>query len=276
VNEQRAFAHQERDFQARRFGKLGRGLLMMLASVLSFVALGLLLTDHLYRPDTFKIDRLKITGQFRYIDPSVIEAAVIDQASANFFSIDLESLKADAEKLAWVESVDVRREWPDTLVLSVREHRPAMRWGEDKWISTTGVVIDLPESIEASNVILLQGSESQAKRILLQATRWKKELIAQGLEVRGVSLSQSEAWTIKLYYQGYDAEFDLLLGHEEVAERLERFELLFNRQFKFSEHALKRVDARYPDGLAAELASAVSLNIVALPNNSAMALNNEH
>ncbi|MFT6723997.1 MAG: cell division protein FtsQ, partial [Arenicella sp.] len=196
MNEQRAFAHQERDFQARRFGKLGRGLLMMLASVLSFVALGLLLTDHLYRPDTFKIDRLKITGQFRYIDPSVIEAAVIDQASANFFSIDLESLKADAEKLAWVESVDVRREWPDTLVLSVREHRPAMRWGEDKWISTTGVVIDLPESIEASNVILLQGSESQAKRILLQATRWKKELIAQGLEVRGVSLSQSEAWTI--------------------------------------------------------------------------------
>jgi cell division protein FtsQ len=276
VSEQRAFANQEREFQVRRLGKLGRGLLMLLASVLSFVALGLLVTDHLYRPDTFKIEQLKIVGQFRYIEPSVIEAAVIAQASGNFFSLDLAEIKHNAEKVAWVESVDVRREWPGTLVLSVREHLPAMRWGKDKWISTAGIVIDLPEWIDASGVILLQGSESQAKRILLQATRWKKELIEQGLEVRGVSLSDSDAWTIKLYYQGYDAEFDLLLGHEEVAKRLERFELLFNRQFKFSGRPLKRVDARYPDGLAVEQTSAVSSDILALPNDSAMALNNLH
>jgi cell division protein FtsQ len=274
VSEQRAFANQEREFQVRRFGKFGRGLVMMLASVLSFVALSLLVTDHLYRPDTFKIDQLKIIGQFRYIEARAIEAAVIDRASGNFFSLDLDDIKAKAEELAWVESVDVRRQWPDTLVLSVREHLPAMRWGKDKWISTAGVVIELPESIEASGVITLLGSESQAKRILLQATRWKKELLEQGLEVRGVSLSESEAWTIRLYYQGYDAEFDLLLGHEQVAKRLERFELLFNRQFKFSERPLKRVDARYPDGLAVEQASAVLLNLLALPNDPAIASNN--
>jgi len=274
VSEQRAFANQEREFQVRRLGKLGRGLLMMLASVLSFVALGLLVTDHLYRPDTFKIEQLKIVGQFRYIEPSIIEAAVIDQASGNFFSLDLAEIKANAEKIAWVESVDVRREWPGTLVLSVREHLPAMRWGKGKWVSTAGIVIDLPESIDARGVILLQGSDSQAKRILLQATRWKKELKELGLEVRGVSLSDSEAWTIKLYYLGYDAEFDLLLGHEEVAKRLARFELLFKRQFKFSERPLKRVDARYPDGLAVEHAGAVSTDILALASDLAMASNN--
>jgi len=274
VSQQRAFANQEREYQARRFGKLGRGLLMSFASLLSFVALSLLAADHLYRPDTFKIDQLKITGQFRYIDPAHIEAAVIKKASGNFFSLDLASIKADAEKLAWVESIDVRREWPDTLVLSVREHRPAMRWGKSKWVSTAGTVIELPESINANNVVALNGSESQAKRILLQATRWKKALMNQGLEVRGVALSESEAWTLKLYYQGYDAEFDLLLGHEEIEERLERFELLFNRQFKFSERALKRVDARYPDGLAVEQAKAVFSITPALPEQMAVALNN--
>lgn len=275
MSKQRAFANQEREFQVRRFGKLGRALVVTLASILSFVALSLLAADHLYRPDTFKIDQLKITGQFRYINPQSIEAAVIDKASGNFFSLDLATIKTEAENVAWVESVDVRREWPDTLVLSVSEHRPAMRWGKDKWVSTTGVVIDLPESIEASNVVSLNGSESQAKRILMQATRWKKELIEQGLEVRGVALSESGAWTLTLYYQVYDAEFELLLGHEGVAQRLQRFELLFNRQFKFSEHPLKRVDARYPDGLAVKQAKAVSRDIRALSDSMAIALNNE-
>jgi hypothetical protein len=90
-----------------------------------------------------------------------------------------------------------------------------------------------------------------------------------------VSLSDSEAWTIKLYYLGYDAEFDLLLGHEEVAKRLARVELLFKRQFKFSERPLKRVEARYPDGLAVEQhASAVSTDILALASDLAMASKN--
>lgn len=274
MSKQRAFANQEREFQVRRFGKLGRGLVLALASVLSFVALSLLVVDHLYRPDTFKIDQLKITGKFRYIDPQSIEAAVIDAASGNFFSLDLDSIKAEAENIAWVESVDVRREWPDTLVLSVSEHRPAMRWGSDQWVSTTGVVIKLPESIEASDVVTLKGSESQAKRILMQATRWKKELVAQSLELRGVELSESGAWTLTLYYHAYDAEFDVLLGHEEIAQRLQRFELLFERQFKYSERPLKRVDARYPDGLAVEQTQAVSLSTRALPNHMAIALNN--
>jgi len=277
VSQQRAFANQEREYQARRFGKLGRGLVMSLATLMSFVALSLLVVDHMYRPDMFKIDQLKIVGQFRYLEPKNIEAAVIDKASGNFFSLDLASIKASAENIAWVESVDVRREWPDTLVLSVREHQPAMRWGEDKWVSTLGAVIALPASVKASNAIALQGNDSQAKRILLQATRWKKELIKQGLELRGVQLSDSQAWTLRLYYQGYDAEFDLLLGHEEIAQRLQRFELLFNRQFKFSERALIRVDARYPNGLAVEQVKADTEEISssnAMSDEMTIALNN--
>jgi len=274
MSEQRAFANQEREYQARRLGKFGRAAMMACASILSFVAVSLLVADHLYRPDTFKIDRLKITGQLRYVDPGTIESAVLDKVSGNFFSLDLTSIKADAEKLAWVERVDVRREWPGTLVLSVQEHRPAMRWGKDKWVSTTGVVIELPESIAADGAVELNGNVSQAKRILLQATRWKKELMDQGLQLRGVALSESEAWTLKLYYQGYNAEFDLLLGHEKVNERLRRFELLFNRQFKFSDRPLERVDARYPDGLAIQQAKPVLSSNHASSIELAIAMNN--
>ncbi len=275
---QRAFANQEREYQARRFGKFGRSAVMTLATLMSFVALGLLVADHLYRPDTFKIEQLKITGQFRYLKPSDVEAVVVDSASGNFFSLDLDQIKAKAQSLARVESVDVRREWPETLVLAVQEHRPAMRWGKGKWVTTAGQVIELPESIDAKNVITLNGRESQAKRILMKATHWKAKLQAHGLELRGVSLSDSDAWTLELFDQAQNAQFDLLLGHQDVSERLARFQMLFDKKFRFAERPLKRVDARYPDGLAVAHAKAVStntnsINSIAIPSGLAVAVN---
>ena len=203
---------------------------------------------------------------------------MVDSASGNFFSLDLDQIKAKAQSLAWVESVDVRREWPETLVLAVQEHRPAMRWGKGKWVTTTGRVIELPESIDAKNVITLSGRESQAKRILMKATHWKAKLQAHGLELRGVSLSDSDAWTLELFDQAQNAEFDLLLGHQDVSERLARFQMLFDKKFRFAERPLKRVDARYPDGLAVAHAKAVStntnsINSIAIPSGLAVAVN---
>ena len=275
---QRAFANQEREYQARRFGRLGRSALMALATLMSFVALGLLVADHLYRPDTFKIEQLKITGQFRYLKPNDVEAVVVDSASGNFFSLDLDQIKAKAQNLAWVESVDVRRQWPETLVIAVQEHRPAMRWGKGKWVTTTGRVIELPESIGAKNVITLNGRESQAKRILMKATHWKAKMQTHGLELRGVSLSDSDAWTLELFDKAQNAEFDLLLGHQDVSERLARFQMLFDKKFRFAERPLKRVDARYPDGLAVAHAKAVStnnnsINSIAFSSELAVAVN---
>jgi cell division protein FtsQ len=276
MSRQRAFANQEREFQARRFGKLGRALTLMLASALSLVALGLFVADQLYRPDTFQIDQIKIIGQFRYLEPSTVEAVVVKKVLGNFFSIDLDDIRVDVESISWVESVDVRREWPDTLVLAVREHRPAMRWGSSKWVSTLGTIIDLPEEIDTDAVIELHGNSSQAKRIMLQAARWKFDLAKQGLEVREVGLSESEAWTLKLYYPEHNSEFDLLLGHEEIAQRLQRFEFLFDKRFRFSDRPIKRVDARYPDGLAVEQAETKLTDTRAISDQQIIASNTEH
>lgn len=250
MSHKRAFAHQEQEFQARRLGKLGRGLTISLATLLSFVTIALLAVDQLYRPDTFVIAELKIKGKFEYLAVSKVEELVREQDLGNFFSVELDQIKAKVEELAWVQSADVRREWPNSLSISVTEHKPAMRWGKNKWVSTSGAVVELPNELKAPNAIVLHGSEAQAKRILLQAATWKKELNSYGLDLRDVRLSGSEAWTLDLRFEVLDSNFKLLLGHENVAARLARFKTLFKTQLQFSEYSLQRVDARYPDGLA--------------------------
>lgn len=252
MTQSRALANQEREFQVRRLGKLGRALLMTVASVLSFLTLALLAADQLFHPDAFVIKELKIKGKFRYLQPAEVDLVLREQDLGNFFSVELDRLKAKVEDIEWVQSADVRRQWPNSLTVSIVEHQPAMRWGDDKWVSTSGSIIALPTNIADADVITLNGDEAQSKRILLQAARWQKDFAREGLKLRKTKLSSSQAWTLRLYYPELDSEFDLLLGSNDVEARFARFKVLFNEQLKFSDRTLKRVDARYPDGLAVE------------------------
>ena len=250
MTQQRALANKEKQVQAQRFNRFGRALLVGLATVLSFAAIALLAVDKLYRPDAFLINQLKIKGDFRYLEPEDIEAAIGTEALTNFFSIELIEIKQKVESLPWVRYADIRREWPNTLVVKVKDHIPVMRWKDKKWVTSTGKVIDFSDDIRIPRVISLYANEADSLLALSTAFKWKKKLQKNQLELRKLKLSASQAWTISLYHAASDAEFELLLGREEVEQRLVRFSQLFEQQFKQSNIQLLRVDARYPDGLA--------------------------
>ena len=258
MTQQRALANKEREVQAQRLSRFGYACVVGVATLLSFLAIGLFAVDKLYHPDTFVIDQLKIKGNFRYLEPTDIEDAVGAKALTNFFSIELVDIKRKVESLSWVRHADVRREWPNTLVVSIEEHIPVMRWKDTKWVTSTGKVIDLPDEIKLSNVISLYANESDSLLALSTAFRWKKKLLASELELQKLNLSASQAWTIVLHHIVSDAQFDLLLGREDVEARLTRFQKLFDQQLSQSEIQLVRVDARYPDGLAVKSVSKAS------------------
>ena len=83
----RALANQEREQQIQRMSKAGRSLLILIATLMSFAALCLTVTDQLYRPDTFVIDQLKIKGKFEHLNPEQVESVVNQITVGNFFSV---------------------------------------------------------------------------------------------------------------------------------------------------------------------------------------------
>ena len=258
MTQQRALANKEREVQAQRLSRFGHACVVGFATLFSFLAIGLLAVDKLYHPETFVIDQLKIKGNFRYLEPRDIEDVVGTKALTNFFSIELVEIKRKVESLPWVRHADIRREWPNTLVVNVEEHIPVMRWEGDMWVTSTGKVIDLPNDIQLSNVITLYANEVDSLLALSTAFRWKKKLLKDQLELQKLKLSASRAWTITLYDRASDAQFELLLGREEVEQRLSRFQKLFDQQLSQLSIQLVRVDARYPDGLAVKSIDKIS------------------
>ena len=54
-----------------------------------------------------------------------IEQALPVALQGNFFSINLEAVRGELERLPWVRKVELRRVWPARLEVKVEEHRPA-------------------------------------------------------------------------------------------------------------------------------------------------------
>jgi len=260
----RALANQEREVQVQRLGRIAKALLLSLATLMTFAVVLLLIADKLYRPDAFVIDQLKIKGQFQYLVPEEVQQAVFKEKIGNFFSIELNDIKQRIEAMPWVQHADVRREWPHTLSVQVREHRPVMRWhsiskasvGNEKlteevveqWVSTSGEIISLESPLNKVSPIDLRGTDHEARELLLNAMKWQKRLALSGIRVLEVSLSASQAWNLTLAIN--EKQFELLLGREHGDERLDRFQTLFDTQLKQAPKQLVRVDARYPDGVA--------------------------
>lgn len=246
----RALANQQRAVQAERLQRLLRSSLLLAATVLSLGTVGLLAADQLYRPDAFVIEQLKIKGRFKHLEPAAVEAVVVQHQLGNFFSIDLAEIERQIEKLAWVQSAKVRREWPNTLIVDVQEQRPVMRWNSHAWVNSLGEVVELPGTDFVESPISLQGHRRDARKMLIQSLQWQSMLASSGLTLNGLQLSESHAYRLELSEVGANHAFELQLGRREVQARLDRFLKLFNTRLKSANQRLVRVDARYPDGLA--------------------------
>lgn len=248
----RAFASREQKKRYIRFAKIQRSSILLLATSLSFIAVSLLVADQLFRPSSFSIDELKIKGAFQYLQPQQVESAVAERVRGNFFAVNLDEMRGEVEKLRWVQSVDIRREWPDTLLVSVVEHKPVMRWGQDKWLTSKARVVDLGDGDYVQNAIKVSGDEEDAPTIMNQVLVWSSRLAELGLSLEEAHLSSTQAWKLKLasIYDGKNEITELILGRNNVGLRFERFVAMYRNNLSLMDVRLQKVDARYPNGLA--------------------------
>jgi len=261
MSKSRALQAKEREAQVRKLGKLARGLLLTIATVMTFATATLLLADKIYRPDAFAIAQVKIKGKFDLLDVKDVQEKVVAQGLGNFFSVNLLEVQTRVKTLPWVREVDVRREWPNTLLVNVSEHRPVMRWksfgeqddsiaGKDQWVSASGKIVSIEKKLDRRSETTLKGVERDAPKILSNALRWQKSFEGIGLLIREVALSPSQSWQLVIAYKDSGQTFNLLLGKKNTEQRLQRFQVLYREQFRASERIIVRADARYPDGLA--------------------------
>lgn len=196
-------------------------------------------------PAVLPLKVVRIDGKLKNLDRRALEQAVGGVVDGNFFTVDLDVVRAAALKLPWVDQVTVRRIWPDTLNMWVEEQQPIARWGDKQLVNDRGDLFT-PEP-EALKVPLprLSGPDDSAVEMVSRYQRMNRRFAALKLEIDRLIRDRRGAWTV-----GFKQGVELKLGHSETEARVERFVRLYPRLEQVEKRRVKRVDMRYANGVA--------------------------
>ena len=232
-----------------------------------FVMLAIGILVWLSQRPVFSLKQIQIepvAGQtLKHINKSIVKQQVLETVQGNFFSVRLEDVKRGFEGMPWVRHANVRRVWPNGLIVSIEEQKPFGTWGgvdSHTLINShgeifTGRVSEIGDDI---HLVDFYGPEDAGKEVMSlyeKANNWFKPW---GAEVISLALTERYAWHIKLS-NGMKVEF----GRDEESSDKNLTEERVARLFKYwpqvQEKWSNRIDAvdlRYANGFAVHLASA--------------------
>ena len=229
-------------------GRLGALLRTGLRPVLLIAAIGVgavtLFTALVWTLDR-PIGKVEVGGKFQRVAPVQIEAAIAPFRGAGFLSVDLDAMRAALEMIPWVDRVRAERRWPNGVSVSIAEHVPAARWGEDGLMNTRGELFlrgaqRIPPELPQLNGPA--GTEEQVATLYLQTY---PRLLEVGMRLSRVDLDPRGAWELTLANG-----IQVRLGRQDVQARLERFIRDASSVIAARGAEVGYVDLRYSNGFA--------------------------
>lgn len=98
----------------------GGGCLLCIALL---IAGGMLTYSMLSRSDFFQVSEIEITGNLHVTQKQILDFAGID-VQTNLLAMKVGVMKEKLEAHGWIEQVRIKRDWPNRVILSVRERTP--------------------------------------------------------------------------------------------------------------------------------------------------------
>jgi cell division protein FtsQ len=214
----------------------------------------------LVRPPAFPLRAIEVTGNLEHLRRAQIVDALQGHLRGSFFSLDLESVRAQFETIAWVRRAEVRRRWPDRLVVRVEEQVPLARWGspeESRLVNTHG------EGFEGHTERALpffSGPAGSERMVAARYAEYRTLLQPLGVELSHVMLSERFAWQLRLE-NGLVLQLGRDAPRDSASERLARFVRAYPATLaRLEGRPSLRVDLRYPNGFAVRVPGLERMN----------------
>jgi len=235
--------------------------LLLIAIVGYFIVLAYMRMD---LSTLLPITKVRALGDFNYVTEKMLNTALKDTENTSmdsdvvsvfdgkgFFNIDVDTIKARVEKMAWVKRASVQRVWPDTLVIEIAEHKPVAYWGAKGLVNDRGEVFypdvktypkNLPHFINR-NVDKITNTDIAVKYLRYYQDATDMFAIIS-LNIANVKFDARQALTL-----GLDNGMDLNVGRHNKLYRLQRFTQIYST-LRQRASFIENIDMRYTNGFS--------------------------
>ncbi len=217
---------------------LRRGLaaVLLVAVVSALLALMYAMND--------PVQTVRISGDLSDAERAAVKEAVLHRLDGGLFGVSLDDVVDDVTALSWTREVRARRVWPASVEVSVAKDPIAARWGAGGVLNTAGDVIALAGTPDAALPLITCAHASGARA--MRIFQMLGEVLSDTqLKIAAIEENEIAEWQVK-----FTNDLTVSLGHEQLLERVERFDRVYRNVIKDRVDQVERVDARYGNGVA--------------------------
>ena len=200
-----------------------------------------------YVPHAFQrpINRIRINARYEHLQPQEIQQVVIPLINKGFFTVNVAKIQHEVKRLPWVAKVGVRRVWPDTLLITIKEHKPLAVWKSGGVFDQNNELFyPTPETIP-SGLPILDGPKNLTSKIFKAYQKLNPIFTSKQLSIHEITVSDRRSWTLILANN-----VEVVLGKQDHIAKVKRLMSVWDELTATHQTAIRRVDMRYPNGMA--------------------------
>lgn len=195
-------------------------------------------------PD-FPIRTLKVEATFKEVSAQEVAAVVVPLVARGFFETDVGAIKQGLNALPWVQSVSVRRVWPDALHVTVIEQEAVAQWADVGLLNPDGELFTPAATERSAGLPRLEGPPRTSQLVMARYRQLSARLDPLGLGIERLSMDPRRAWELTL-----DNGVTLILGRKDTERQVQRFVRHWPGVIAARAAEIAEVDLRYPSGFA--------------------------
>lgn len=196
-------------------------------------------------PAAIPIRKVTVEGDFVHLTQEHVQKLVSEAVHGGFFQVDVAAIRSRILDEPWLYDANVRRVWPDTISVSIREQQAVAAWGETSLLNAEGDIFAPDAATLPTGLVRLRGPVGTELEVLSTYRSIESRLARLGLHVAALSLSDRRALVLELA-----GGTTVIVGKHAVENRLARFQRVFDTLLREHWAQIAVVDLRYTNGFA--------------------------
>ena len=196
---------------------------------------------------TLPIRYVEIGGEFRYVDRTKVKKLVGPLIKGNFFTVNIKAIHQSILKQMWVDTVSVRRIWPDKIRIMIEEEKPLARWAQGGLITKEGEHMATRVRGSLLRLPYFKGPNSYKKVMAENYMSMRRSFAKANMDITQLVVSPRRSWSLRL-----ENGILVRVGKDEVVSRVERLSKVFDSVLRNKVKDIQAIDLRYANGFAVQ------------------------
>ncbi|MFT7492214.1 MAG: cell division protein FtsQ [Pseudohongiellaceae bacterium] len=188
-----------------------------------------------------------IDGDFVYISRQSVKLLIDEHMKNSFIKEDLLSVRNKLMANPWIDSVSLRREWPDVLHVVIKEQRAIARWGDKGFLNYRGDLV-LAKSDAVLNELPLLRSDDNQTQLLMRQYQFISELLSEH-QLTILVLKKS---TVGIWQAELNNGWKLFLGRADINKKIQHLLFALDQKAIVLGSDIDSIDLRYENGLSVQ------------------------